>query len=437
MSPRGPAPAEGRPAAGWLAGFARATALGPALIACAPQPAPPLAADPRADQAPTGHTRRSIVTGQLDSGHPAVVGIGARRTDCEELLSIHCSGTLIAPQVVLTAAHCVADTPWGDALEVLFGSSPRDPQAQLTQVQRAVVHPTYRAKAAGPATGVDLALLLLLPPSDQVAAPPADIDRGNQVTLQVGDTVTLVGFGSTGPLGEAPGRKRTGTAHIENLRDADFRLSNSPSVSCHGDSGGPVFVRQGERELLVGVMTAGDPGCQRYGDNLRIDGHVEAFIAPFLSPGTVVSNVPSPPSSLDGPLCESPCSAQAPCPAGLRCQESSLPDGDSARCILPGLLPGTFGEACSQASMCGGSGERCVRLHAGQAEGACRCYHACGPTSASGCSIVSVPKPDPAAVQQGPRAAKFALLASLLGLLAALQRRPPRRARIAAGSEHR
>lgn len=431
MSPRRDAAAD----RSWADGLARSWAaplLAAVLVACGAQPPPRGAASPLDHAPPQADARHPIVNGEPDVGHPAVVAIGARRVDCEESLSPHCSGTLIAPQVVLTAAHCVAGTPWGDDLEVLFGPSSRDPAAQVARVRRAEVHPTYRPRGSGEDVGADLALLILEAPIDSAAIPPAPLDRQGQAKLQIGDRVTMVGFGSTGPLGEPPGRKRVGTARITSLADTDLRVANEPSVSCHGDSGGPVLFRAGGSELLVAVMAGGDPGCQQYSDNLRLDAFLASFIEPFLLPGAP-AEPPTPADAagaLDGPLCEPTCSAQAPCPLGLRCQQASVPAGTAPRCIVPGLPPGTFAEPCTQASQCGGGAERCARLQTGNHDGACRCYRSCTPASAPGCALTAPPRADAA---PGTRARPWAFLAALtlalLALMAVRRCRSPGRIR--------
>ncbi len=74
--------------------------------------------------------RAGLVGGTLDDADPAVVALTARRTRCaDDAPMLLCTGTLIAPRVVLTAAHCLQVFGADGQYEVVFGSSASDPAA--------------------------------------------------------------------------------------------------------------------------------------------------------------------------------------------------------------------------------------------------------------------------------------------------------------------
>lgn len=225
-------------------------------------------------------TSESIVGGEADSGHMAAGFINWTIEANGTTTGSQCSGALVAPRVVLTAAHCIVPANAGETFKdfiVYFGNEPQNAKTEeVFDVVKAIAHPSYSPKVHG---DFDVGIMML--DRDVKGIKPARMAR----TLGdlMGQTVTHVGWG-TGLSNNANdksggGEKRTIDLPITGMDDRLLQTGNGKSGICNGDSGGPAFVTVDGEEVVVGVHSFIDDNetCLGNGFSARVDRYVDFF----------------------------------------------------------------------------------------------------------------------------------------------------------------
>lgn len=174
---------------------------------------------------------RHDINGRVVNGNP----VSAKNSPVVKLLIAgeSCTGSMIAPNVVLTAAHCVKRTALSSSLKTVKTSKVFVKfNGKLSAVARIKVHPLAGANEE---SYHDLALVYL---KKKLAVAPIRILLSRDV--KVGDRVKIHGYGRS--FDDFEGRLHEGYAHIDAVSDINLMITikTSEATGCHGDSGGPV-----------------------------------------------------------------------------------------------------------------------------------------------------------------------------------------------------
>lgn len=232
-----------------------------ALTACAPD----------GSATGTGTRAEPIIGGGPAPDDDAVVLLASYPSDRSVLAT--CTGTLIAPTVVVTAAHCVdAATHPGHIFGVFPGEDasiyPRlvDLEPHLLAVASVHAHPNYNPAAPFHA---DIGVAILAQPLAGVT--PVRLWR-RAVEPLLNKPARIVGYGQQ--MVGVPASTRRQAATIVAGVDADdtVRVGDVSHRTCLGDSGGPALVDDGGTEVLLGVDSYADNAtCDRPAHFRRVD----------------------------------------------------------------------------------------------------------------------------------------------------------------------
>ncbi len=172
-----------------------------------------------------------------------------------------CSGTLVAPNMVLTAAHCVADPSSGtitsaSEIRVVTGTATMS-GGQTSAVSQVIPDPDFEALGSS-LSDYDAALLVLTTPSTQPSVSLAT--AADSAVYGAGTTVAAAGWGDTsgsatsysttlqaaqmGVLSQSTCQHDSRASFGTKLDIADQICTLSASETtgiCYGDSGGPLM----------------------------------------------------------------------------------------------------------------------------------------------------------------------------------------------------
>jgi hypothetical protein len=321
---------------------------------------------------PLGDSSSSISGGALDRTHHAVYQAFTRWPADDHVSA--CTATLIAPNLLLTARHCISS---GDHEDIQCGRAalgPAVPGQSVAATNSAILDSgsifhrgaDVRVPAEGNDTcGFDVALVVLEDVVARAEAIPA-VPRIDRNVMQ-GEAYAAVGYGEDETGAQTPGRMlRSGlTVSCDVGRCANFGVTSTEFIGetgvCSGDSGGPALDVDGK---VVGVVSRGADPCETpvyssvasWSEWITETALDAAAAGGYDPPFWALSGSSDPPV---GVLDEGQaCGASDACRTGLVCYYAT--DPSAARCTA----------TCAQSADC--SGDRsCVPGYAVSGGGLC------------------------------------------------------------------
>ena len=257
-----------------------------------------------------------------------------------------CSGSVVAPRVVVTAKHCLGPDPTDPAaplgIRVLTRASlNRDDQYDVIE---------GRTTEGADIDGLDFAVLIVDRDIDLGESPYYEVSR-DQSTLNDGDLVKLAGYGQSDAEGQGRGFRKLQT--VDEIQDvAPDIIYSLGRGACSGDSGGTLLDPQGR---LAGVMVRAD--CAGWTLSERVDNFLDILDWGLEETGICVPD-PEVCNGIDDdcdgfvdPGCaveDDPCLEDRSCAEGLSCLEESGQSSCAVACTPAGSAscgPGSYCDA--------------------------------------------------------------------------------------------
>ncbi len=170
--------------------------------------------------------------------------------------SFICSGSIIAEDLVVTAAHCLG--PYASAELTVFFGVDKNQSGVTYKVVKQILPPTYIPDQKIDRN--DIALLLLekqIPASYQPAQMISDSDilKSNDFVLLAGYGINVTAMPNNGDGGLGVLRYTEQNIIEPNYGNTEALINIKNKGTCNGDSGGPAFLQKNNQIYLLGVAS--------------------------------------------------------------------------------------------------------------------------------------------------------------------------------------
>ena len=248
----------------------------------------------------------AITYGQPDGNRHPYVGTPVYADEQGE--GTGCTGTLIAPDVFLTSAHCTFDLEQtGAELRGVTFDNVYDPGTSRVYPGTPHIHPGWPGTSSVQGVGPDFHDIAVVVLDEEVAGiQPASLPSAGLLDQLANDgelkdqRFTVVGYGTTErthepgsgtPVFDGAGTRRYAVSSFSALNKTVLRLAQNPSTgdggTCFGDSGGPHFLGAGAQETDVTVSIGapkGDLRCRAMNQTYRLDTpSARAFLGQYVT----------------------------------------------------------------------------------------------------------------------------------------------------------